>query len=167
MGSDGNLYAGDTGWHWDGWHRDITHIKMAFYLDPVARDTGCLRVIPGSHAAKITHPHLLEDRQNLVLQQRMADNTFDEAAAVDLQLQPGQMSMHDVYMIHGARVNHSTQRRTGVALRYMPTTSVFERDLRPVEGNAGVTVNFAERPLWLVRGVDRSGRNDLTIGHRR
>lgn len=49
MGSDGNLYAGDTGWHSDGWHRDIVHIKMAFYLDPVGRDTGCLRVIPGSH----------------------------------------------------------------------------------------------------------------------
>ncbi len=49
MGSDGNLYAGDTGWHSDGWHRDITHLKLAFYLDPVGRDTGCLRVIPGSH----------------------------------------------------------------------------------------------------------------------
>ena len=24
-------------------------IKMAFYLDPVGRDTGCLRVLPGSH----------------------------------------------------------------------------------------------------------------------
>ena len=49
MGSDGNLYAGDTGWHSDGWHHDLIHIKMAFYLDPVGRDTGCLRVIPGSH----------------------------------------------------------------------------------------------------------------------
>ena len=49
MGSDGNLYAGDTGWHSDGWHRDLVHIKMAFYLDPVGRNSGCLRVIPGSH----------------------------------------------------------------------------------------------------------------------
>ena len=49
MGSDGNLYAGDTTWHSDGWHREIIHIKMAFYLDPVGRDSGCLRVIPGSH----------------------------------------------------------------------------------------------------------------------
>jgi len=50
MGSDGNYYAGDTGWHSDGWHRppDL-HIKMALYLDPLTRDTGCLRVIPGSH----------------------------------------------------------------------------------------------------------------------
>jgi hypothetical protein len=49
MGSDGNYYAGDTGWHSDGWHPEIRHIKIAFYLDPLTRDTGCLRVIPGSH----------------------------------------------------------------------------------------------------------------------
>jgi len=48
-GSDGNLYAGDTGWHSDGRHEDMLHIKLAFYLDPITRDAGCLRVIPGSH----------------------------------------------------------------------------------------------------------------------
>ena len=77
------------------------------------------------------------------------------------------MSLHDVYMIHGANANRSTRRRTGVALRYMPTTSVFERDLRPADGKTGISVDFANRPLWLVRGRDRSGRNDLEIGHRR
>jgi hypothetical protein len=49
MGSDGNYYVGDTGWHSDGWHTRVLHIKMAFYLDPLTRDTGALRVIPGSH----------------------------------------------------------------------------------------------------------------------
>jgi len=49
MGSDGNYYVGDTPWHSDGWHPETRHIKIAFYLDPVTRDTGCLRVIPGSH----------------------------------------------------------------------------------------------------------------------
>jgi hypothetical protein len=49
----------------------------------------------------------------------------------------------------------------------MPTTSVFERDLRPADGKTGIAVDFAKRPLWLVRGVDVSGRNDLSIGHRR
>ena len=48
----------------------------------------------------------------------------------------------------------------------MPATSVFERALRPVDGKSGVPVDFARRPLWLVRGVDRSGRNDFSIGHR-
>ena len=49
MGSDGNYYTGDTGWHSDGWHPEIRHVKIAFYLDAVTKDTGCLRVIPGSH----------------------------------------------------------------------------------------------------------------------
>jgi ectoine hydroxylase-related dioxygenase (phytanoyl-CoA dioxygenase family) len=77
------------------------------------------------------------------------------------------MSLHDVYMIHGAKANTSGKRRTGVALRYMPATSVFERDLRPVDGQSGVPVNFAQRPLWLLKGTDRSGRNDFTVGHTR
>jgi ectoine hydroxylase-related dioxygenase (phytanoyl-CoA dioxygenase family) len=75
------------------------------------------------------------------------------------------MSLHDVYMIHGARANTSGKRRTGAALRYMPSTSVFERSLRPAHGQTGVPVNFARRPLWLLRGVDRSGRNDFSVGH--
>jgi len=60
VGSDGNYYVGDTLWHADGlrhaidttlpdWHYPI--IKVAFYLDPVSKDTGCLRIIPGSHKA--------------------------------------------------------------------------------------------------------------------
>ena len=50
-GSDGNFYVGETGWHSDGARKpeDPMHIKIAFYLDPITRDTGALRVIPGSH----------------------------------------------------------------------------------------------------------------------
>ena len=68
-GNDGNFYVGDTGWHPDlGWDPSIPagrmdpyrlagnmtqhyvpSIKAAFYLDSVDADTGCLRVIPGSH----------------------------------------------------------------------------------------------------------------------
>lgn len=68
-GNDGNFYVGDTGWHadlgWDPqipggkndphrlagnmWAHFLPGIKVAFYLDPVRGDTGCLRVIPGAH----------------------------------------------------------------------------------------------------------------------
>ena len=51
MSSDGNFYVGDTNWHSDGYDRSPGYrsIKIAFYLDPVGRDSGCLRFIPGSH----------------------------------------------------------------------------------------------------------------------
>lgn len=52
IGSDGNLYVGDTGWHPDG-SVDYPRIKVVFYLDPVTRDSGCLRVVPGSHRPQL------------------------------------------------------------------------------------------------------------------
>jgi len=95
----------------------------------------------------------------------MKAGSFDEDTAVDIELEPGQMSLHDVYMIHGAKANTSRKRRTGVALRYMPATSLFDRSLKPMDGKTGVAVNFANRPLWLLRGVDRTGLNDFKVGH--
>jgi ectoine hydroxylase-related dioxygenase (phytanoyl-CoA dioxygenase family) len=160
----------ETPWHQDGHYwpiRPLANCTVWVALEASTRENGCLRVIPRSHRDRVLHEHLHEDRTDLTLNQRMAAGSFDEAQAVDLELQPGQMSLHDVYMIHGAAANRSPKRRTGVALRYMPATSVFERDLRPADGKTGVAVNFANRPLWLLKGVDRSGRNDFEVGHRR
>lgn len=160
----------ETPWHQDGHYwpiRPLANCTVWVALEESSIENGCLRVIPRSHEGKVLHEHLHEDRNDLTLNQRMVAGSFDEATAVDLELEPGQMSLHDVYMIHGAKANTSSKRRTGVALRYMPATSVFERDLRPSEGKTGLAVNFAERPLWLLRGTDRSGRNDFEVGHRR
>ncbi|MBM3263658.1 MAG: phytanoyl-CoA dioxygenase family protein [candidate division Zixibacteria bacterium] len=62
MGSDGNYYAGDTPWHSDGWHKELRHVKIAFYLDPLTRDTGALRVIPGSHQIQDAYANALQEK---------------------------------------------------------------------------------------------------------
>jgi len=160
----------ETPWHQDGHYwpiRPLANCTVWVALEPSTAENGCLRVIPGSHAGRQLHGHLHEDRSDLTLNQRLAAGSFDEESAVDLELEPGQMSLHDVYMIHGAKANRSSRRRTGVALRYMPTTSVFERNLRPADGKTGLKLDFANRPLWLVRGRDVSERNDFSAGHRR
>ena len=158
----------ETPWHQDGHYwpiRPLATCTVWVALEDSRVSNGCLRVIPRSHLARQSHEHLHEERQDLTLNQRLAPHTFDQSLAVDLELRAGQMSLHDVYMIHGAQPNRSPQRRTGVALRYMPSTSLFDRSLRPVDGQSGVPVNFAQRPLWLVRGVDRHGGNDFVTGH--
>lgn len=163
--------AGDgleTPWHQDGHYwpiRPLATCTVWVALEPSTRENGCLRVIPRSHLDRVTHSHLNEDRSDVVLTLRTAPDTFDESTAVDIELEPGQMSMHDVFMIHGANVNRSTIRRTGVALRYMPGTSVLERDLDPTGASTGIPTQWATRPLWLLRGQDRTGRNDLRVGH--
>lgn len=48
-GGDGDFWVGDTAWHPDGNYPDLFAIKFAFYLAPLTRDTGSLRLLPGSH----------------------------------------------------------------------------------------------------------------------
>ena len=70
---------------------------------------------------------------------------------------------NDVYLVHGSAPNTSGRRRAGLAIRYMPTSSHFRRDI-PMPFS-GYPVDFAERPPWLVKGRDVCGRNDLERGH--
>ncbi|MEM8648405.1 MAG: phytanoyl-CoA dioxygenase family protein, partial [Pseudomonadota bacterium] len=76
----------------------------------------------------------------------------------------GQMSLHDIYLIHGSNANRSTKRRAGLALRYMPASSYFDREMFPPSEKSGLRIDFSERPLLLLRGTDASGRNDLESG---
>jgi hypothetical protein len=159
----------ETPWHQDGHYwpiRPLATCTIWVALDASTRENGCLRVIPGSHRDRALLPHLREDREDVVLNQKTVDSAFDASTAADIELEPGQMSMHDVYMIHGAAANRSPKRRAGVAIRYMPSTSLFDRDLMKPGAQSGYTVDFSTRPLWLLRGVDRTGRNDFAVGHR-
>ena len=101
MGSDGNYYVGDTGWHSDGWHPTIRHIKIAIYLDPLSKETGCLRVIPGS---QIQRQDVCQIRDNY---------GWDHPSAIDVEMEPGDILLHDVMVVHGsARTAGNALRRT-------------------------------------------------------
>ncbi len=163
--------AGDgleTPFHQDGHYwpiRPLATCTVWVALEPSTRDNGCLQVIPGSHVQQQSFSHVGRPDEELTLNQQIAPDAVDLASAVSIELEPGQMSLHDVYLVHGAAPNRSGRRRTGVALRYMPGSSEFCRALDPVKGQSGVPVQFASRPLWLLRGQDRTGRNDFQIGH--
>ena len=49
LGSGGELYVGDGMWHPDCHGDPVLQVKWAMYLDPLTRDTGALRLVPGSH----------------------------------------------------------------------------------------------------------------------
>lgn len=156
-------------WHQDGnyWPiRPLATCTVWIAIDDSVVENGCLRVVPGSHREQKLFEHLKEDRDDIVLNQRVVDGEFDESEAVDVELEPGQMSLHDVYMIHGSNPNRSTRRRAGLAIRYMPGTSLFDRDSNAAGSNAGYAVYFSTRPIWLLRGEDRTGQNDFQVGHK-
>lgn len=153
-------------WHQDGHYWPIKPLATCTVwvaIDDSVIANGCLRVIPRSHREQALHSHLVEDRTDVVLNQRVEDDFFDQSTAVDIQLKAGQMSLHDVYLIHGSNPNTSPHRRAGLAIRYMPGTSHFDRS-SPADDSAGYMVDFSQRPIWLVRGEDRTGKNDFEVG---
>jgi len=120
-------------------------------------------MIRGSHKSQRLRKHNTNDAENLTLNQKLDPAEFDEADAVDLLLKPGQVSLHDVYLLHGSEANHSANPRRGMTLRYMPTTSVFDRKIaRELHQKLNI-MDHAERTVFLMRGRDVSGKNDFTI----
>ncbi len=53
------------------------------------------------------------------------------------------------------------RRRAGLAYRYLPTTSSFDRDLGARQARELDVVDISQRELHLVRGIDRCGRDDI------
>ena len=101
IGGDGNLYAGDTGWHSDGWRPDgLLHTKTAFYLDPVTRDTGALRVIPGSHRTGDTYADTLQG--GIGKSQELWGVKGDEVPAIALEVTPGDVVIFNWNLKHSA-----------------------------------------------------------------
>ncbi|MCE9590126.1 MAG: phytanoyl-CoA dioxygenase family protein [Planctomycetes bacterium] len=101
MPSDGNYYAGDTGWHSDGWHQtDIMHIKVAYYLDPLTRDTGCLRVIPGSH--KAGEPYAEKLQREVSRSQELWGIAGKDVPCMALETKPGDIAVFNHNTKHSA-----------------------------------------------------------------
>lgn len=107
LGGDGNYYTGDTSWHSDGFHRLGKFLKVALYLDPVMRDTGCLRVIPGSHRVELEQNWDARQARNSLelwgIEQR-------EVPSVALESQPGDVVAFNHNLMH-ASFGGGTRRR--------------------------------------------------------
>ena len=112
----GNYYVGDTSWHSDGYNqRPVKSIKLAFYLDPVTKNSGALRVIPGSHRNKESFGDLLESH----LTSDIFGMTGDQIPAVALESNPGDV------LVFNHRIKHSSW--GGSDARRMFTMNFTER----------------------------------------
>jgi len=160
----------ETPWHQDGQYwpiRPLATCSVWIALDDAGPENGCLRVIPGSHnPGTLRSHHQAPGSRNLTLSLELDEDEFDESQARDIVLKAGQLSMHDIYLLHGSNANRSAQRRAGFVLRLMPATSHFDHELGHdiARQNIG-TSDFGNRALFLMRGTDTNGHNNFQIGH--
>ncbi|HEX7155094.1 MAG TPA: phytanoyl-CoA dioxygenase family protein [Thermoanaerobaculia bacterium] len=119
--------------HSDGyvaWHQDGAYTSFAgddslsawIALSESTAESGCMRVISGSHTRRL--PHLeSDDARNLLRQRQFVDAEVDDTRAVDVTLRAGEMSLHHFDLIHGSGPNRSAATRTGFIVRYLKASA--------------------------------------------
>lgn len=155
-----------TPFHQDGEYwpiRPVATCTVWIAVDDATPQNGCMQFIPGSHKDRRLMAHEQKNDPELTLQQELLPDEFDESTAENLVLEAGQISLHDVFLAHGSAVNRSDKPRRGMTLRLMPTTSVYDRDVAEAMYGERRNNNMANHTLFLMRGKDRSGKNDFRI----
>ena len=130
-------------WHQDSTYWGLSHPHVVTAWVALSRsvvENGCMRVIPGTHLKdQLPHKDTFAENNLLTRGQEVAVEVNPEDA-VDIELQPGEFSIHHVRLVHGSDPNTSGERRIGYAIRYIPTY------VRQTEGPRDCAT--------LVRGVD-------------
>lgn len=140
------------------WHQDLTYwglddaneVTAWVALSPSTEESGGMRYIPGSQRHSIVEHVETFHEDNLLSRGQEIAVDVDESQAVTVVLEPGQAALHHGRLFHSSGPNVSSDRRIGVAIRYIDPA------MKQVDG---------EQPLARhVAGADRFGHFRLTGG---
>lgn len=138
------------------WHQDLTYwglshddqVTFWLALSPASEESGCMRMIAGSHAdGRMDHETIADDAN--VLYQGQTVHGVNEDDAVMCELAPGQASFHHGWTLHASLPNRSNDRRIGLNIQYLAP------HIRQTKHNLDTAM--------LVRGVDRFNNFGLDI----
>lgn len=109
------------------WHQDLTYwgltdsheVTAWIALSQASVQSGCMKFVPGSHTNSIVEHRDTFDENNLLSRGQELAVEVDEDSAVNVVLEPGEMSLHHGQVFHGSNYNQSDDRRIGLAIRYI------------------------------------------------
>jgi non-heme Fe2+,alpha-ketoglutarate-dependent halogenase len=136
-------------WHQDAayWNLEPDDVVTAWIaISDSTLANGALEIVSGSHGEEILPHGPSNDPANQLQHGQKILVALDPARVVALPLRAGAMSLHHVRIVHGSRPNRATERRIGVAIRYV---AAHVRKRGPRRDSA-----------ILVRGTDRFGHFD-------
>ena len=135
-----------------GWHRDGPYMGLDpertvtawIALTPSQAANGCMRYVREADRKSAHTWHTRQERRPGSEENRVPAVADEQLR--DVELAAGEMSLHDVFVLHGSGPNHGGEKRVGFAIRF--TTP----ECRPASG----------RPTAiLARGEDRFGHFEL------
>ncbi len=146
-------------WHQDGTYwplepMEVTTIWLAATDSTV--ENGCMRVIPGTQHSKLLSRAELQDVDDgkNVLGSGIHPSQIDDSQVVDIELNAGDVSIHNPRIIHGSSANTSDKWRIGLTLRYIPTSTWVKRPehesiLFRGQPAPGIANRYAARPAYV------------------
>ncbi|MGO4184065.1 phytanoyl-CoA dioxygenase family protein [Paenibacillus sp. TAF43_2] len=148
------LIGKQTPWHEDSayWNGRLSRfdniVTVWLAIDRSSKENGCMRVIPGTHNNGFSEYEQVDGNDNIF---DTEIRNKDESKAVYFELEPGECSVHDSRIIHGAAPNKSEFRRCGYTMRYFSTDAQVY-----TEKNRG-------HKIWLARGKDLAGNPFVNV----
>lgn len=132
------------------WHQDLTYwglsddaqVSLWLALSPATSQSGCMRMIAGSHKQGVFDHETNNDPSNVLLQSQTVTGV-NEDEAIMCPLKPGQASFHHGWTLHASMPNVSKDRRIGVNAQFIAP------HVRQTKHDKDTTM--------LVRGEDRYG----------
>lgn len=117
---DGKTFAG---WHQDTAYADVKPIVLivALALSSSRSGDGCIRGIPGSHRGPLLPHKEAFGTHSLLTREQFIDAAVDEAAAVDFELDAGDVALFNNAIVHSSRPNLGQDRRILFLLEMIPT----------------------------------------------
>jgi len=145
-------------WHQDGtyWPLDPMEVISIWLAGTDSTvENGCMRVIPGTQHNKLLLQEELQevsDGKN-VLGSGIYPSQINDSDAVNIELNAGDVSLHNPSIVHGSNANLSDKWRIGLTIRYIPTSTFVKiEDHRNIIllGNTDRKVenNYALRPIF-------------------
>ncbi len=142
-----------TPWHEDSafWKGRLSNydrvVTVWLAIDRSWRQNGCMKVIPGTHRNGGFSEYVAVDKANNTFVEQIKDveTVIDTSQAAYFELEPGECSIHDGRIVHGAEPNTSQYRRCGYTMRYFPASVYVYPEM-----------NRGHR-IWLARGKNLAG----------
>ena len=113
------------------WHQDLNYwgldtdqlVTVWLALSAATSESGCMNVLPGSHASGFMPHRDGYGEQNMLTRGQEIAVNVDEAEIVAMPLQSGEASLHNGRLAHSSQPNRSSDRRIGLSFNYMPTNT--------------------------------------------
>lgn len=147
-------------WHQDGayWKLDpMNALTVWLAIDESTTENGCLRMIPGTQHLPLHKPSMRTEQPNMLFSSAdpaLVDEWAARRGIVDIELKPGDVSIHHPSLLHCSEANTSATRRCGLDIGYIPTTTHINSDglyLDPIlvrgRAHSGIN-NYRSRPHY-------------------